>query len=544
MLSPHLPFQRSLSRRDFLRLSAAGTAALAMGNPALLATPPQLRPNIVLILADDLGFADLGCYGSEIQTPHLDALAQRGAKFSQAYTCPRCCPSRAALLTGLPPHLAGMGFMVSHASPPQSNPTAYQGFLRSDRLTLAEALRKQGYRTCLSGKWHVGEHRPNWPCDRGFDHSWGLLGGACCYFDPLGNRAQARVRRLFQNDRLIESLPLDPEFYFTDAIVDHALEQIAPHPHDDRPFFLYLSFTAPHWPLHARREDIEIYRHRYRHGWDALRRERHQRQIELGLIDPACGLAPREDEVGPWHAETAPAEMAHKMSVYAAQIHRMDQQIGRLTASLQQQGRLEDTLFVFLSDNGGDRSHPPVVDDRYRIYDPTTLGGPQSYTSYGPGWAQASNTPFRRYKRFAHEGGIATPLILAGPGFDATPGWRADATSLLDIVPTCLTAAGAPSAPAPAAWTTRALQTTGRHDDFRFGWEHMGNRAYRWGDYKLVGGHNEPWELYNLAADRIESHDLAPHEPQRLQHMVAAYEAWAGTNEVLDWPVDLEGEFG
>jgi len=533
-----------LSRRDFLRLSATGSAALALGTPALLGHPTRPRPNIVLILADDLGFSDLGCYGSEIHTPHLDALARRGAKFSQAYTCPRCCPSRAALLTGLPPHLAGMGFMVSHASPPEANPIAYQGFLRSDRPTLAETLRQQGYRTCLSGKWHVGEHRPHWPCDRGFEHSWGLLGGASCFFDPLGNRAQARVRRLFQNDRLIEALPRDPEFYFTDAVVDHGIEQIAPRHDDDRPVFLYLSFTAPHWPLHARREDIALYRHRYRHGWDALRRERHQRQIELGLIDPAGDLAPRENDVPAWSDETAREEMAHKMAVYAAQVHRMDQQIGRVVHTLQKQGRFEDTLFVFLSDNGGDRSHPPVVDDRYRIYDPATLGGPQSYTSYGPGWAQASNTPFRRFKRFAHEGGIATPLIVAGPGFGPTPGWRHDAATLLDIFPTCLAAAGATPSRRHEPWTARKLQNQADPGSFCFGWEHMGNRAYRHGDLKLVGGHEEPWQLYDLAADRTESHDLAPHQPQRLRQMVDAYEAWATATEVLDWPVALRGDFG
>jgi arylsulfatase A-like enzyme len=544
MLPPPLPFQRSLSRRDFLRLSAAGTAALAMGNPSLLAVPPHPRPNIVLILADDLGFADLGCYGSEISTPHLDSLALRGAKFSQAYTCPRCCPSRAALLTGLPPHLAGMGFMVSHASPPEPNPIAYQGFLRTDRPTLAEALREQGYRTCLSGKWHVGEHRPHWPCDRGFDQSWGLLGGACCYFDPLGNRAQARARRLFHHDRLIESLPPDPDFYFTDAIVDHALEQITPRPNDDRPFFLYLSFTAPHWPLQARAEDIRFYRERYRAGWDALRQERHHRQIELGLIDSSGGLAPREPEVPSWAHETAPEEMAHKMAVYAAQVHRMDHQIGRLMNTLRHQGRFENTLFVFLSDNGGDRSHPPVVNDRYRTYDPTSLGGPQSYTSYGPGWAQASNTPFRRYKRFAHEGGIATPLIVSGPGFTPTSGWRRDAATVVDIFPTCLSAAGAPPPPHRELWTARALQHPADHAAFRFGWEHMGNRAYRWGDFKLVGGHEEPWELYDLAPDRVELHNLAPDQPGRLRQMVDAYQSWATTNGVLAWPVDLRGDFG
>lgn len=529
------------SRRDFLRVSAAGAAACWARAKLEAGAALPARPNIVWIVADDLGYADLGCYGSEIHTPNLDRLAATGTRFAQAYSFPRCCPSRAALLTGALPHEAGLGFMVAHEEKPGANPTAYQGYLRTDVPTVAERLRTAGYRTCLAGKWHVGEHRPHWPCDRGFEESVGLVGGACSYFDPSGSRAQPRIRRFFRNDREIVIRP-DRDFYFTDEIAREAAAQLERTRHDPQPFFQYVAFTAPHWPLHARVEDIALYRDRYRAGWDELRAQRHRRQVELGLVDPAWGLAPRDAVVPPWSAVPNPEELAHKMAVYAAQVHRLDQQIGRVLEALDRTGRRDETLVVFVSDNGGDPSLPPVVEARLQEYDPTTLGGPRSYTGYGPGWGQVSNTPFRRYKRFAHEGGIAVPLILHGPGFRGGRDWRREPVTLLDLAPTVLSAARSPDG-AKVASRGRSLAAAGRAA-FAGGWEHMGHRAYREDNYKIVAGDGEPWELYDLGTDRCELRNLAAREPHRLAALTAAYDRWAKSAGVLPWPVTLQGNFG
>lgn len=529
-----------MSRRRFLG-SAAGGAAWCAASRARAAAPDS-RPGIIVIAADDLGFADLGCYGSEIHTPNLDRLAAGGARFSTGYSFPRCCPSRAALLTGRTPHEAGLGFMVSHDSPPLPNPVAYQGFLRTGVPTLAERLRSVGYRTCLSGKWHVGEHRPNWPCDRGFESSFGLLGGAASYFDPSGSRAQPRQRRLFRDGRLI-TIGGGEGFYFTDEIGGSAAAQIDACASDPRPLFLYAAFTAPHWPLHARPDDIRLYRDRYRSGWDEVRAERHRHQLELGLADPAWGLAPRDPAVPAWRDVPNPGEMAHKMAVYAAQVHRLDHQVGRLLDALEQSGRAGNTVVIFISDNGGDPSRPPVVDPALQRYDGNTFGGALSYDGVGPGWAQVSNTPFRRHKRFAHEGGIAVPFLARGPGF--TPGkWRREPVTLLDIVPTCLGAAGV-SLGRGESLPGRDLRVYGPGAaDFVCGWEHMGNRAYRQGDHKLVAADGGPWELFHVGRDRAEARDLAATEPGRLAAMIRAYDAWAQRVGVLPWPVTLQGGFG
>uniref|UniRef100_UPI00404A6D09 arylsulfatase n=1 Tax=Cephaloticoccus sp. TaxID=1985742 RepID=UPI00404A6D09 len=527
------------SRRDFLGLLAAGSlSVLARAQVAPLST--RSRTNVLMIVADDMGFADLGCYGSEIHTPNLDRLAHGGMRYAQAYSFARCCPSRAALLTGLPPQRAGLGFMVSHDDPPLANPVGYQGFIRGDVPIVAEVLRQAGYRTGLSGKWHVGEHRPHWPCDRGFDESWGLIGGACSYFDPSGNRAQRRHRQLFHNDRQLTVNPVDG-FYFTDEIARHAITQIREATSMDRPFFHYIGFTAPHWPLHARPEDIALYRGRYRAGWDEVRLERHQRQIDLGLVNAEWGLAPRDISVTAWHDLSNPEEMAHKMAVYAAQIHRLDHQVGRILDALEATGQRENTLVLFVSDNGGDASLPPVVDPSYHLYDAATLGGPRSYTGYGPGWGQVSNTPFRRYKRYAHEGGVAVPMIVNGPGLTTVGDWCRMPVTFLDIVPTVLAAAGVtcPGLPGRNLADAQAMAAP-----FVHGWEHMGHHAYRVGDQKLVAADGEPWELYDLASDRCELRDLAGDRPDELAALTAQYDDWARSNAVLPWPVALNGSFG
>jgi len=342
-----------LSRRGFLKQAAATVVGTGLGwqmLPALAAsgTASAPRPNFLIILADDLGFSDIGCYGSEIRTPNLDRLATEGIRFTQAYSAARCCPSRAALLTGLNPHQAGMGGMVS--KPDESEPPGpYQGYLNDRCVTLAEALRPAGYRAYMSGKWHVGEAPEHWPRRRGFDRYYGLISGASSYFEILDEGEDTRVMAL-------DDAPTKPEgdhFYMTDAFTDYAVRYIEEHDAEQGPFLLYLAYTAPHWPLHALPEDIAKYRGQYRKGWDQLRAERYTRMREMGIIRSEWALSPRDPEVPAWEDVADKDDMDLRMAVYAAMIDRMDQGIGRVLEALRKRGLDRDTLVLFLSDNGG-----------------------------------------------------------------------------------------------------------------------------------------------------------------------------------------------
>ena len=484
------------------------------------------RPNVVVIMADDLGFSDIGCYGSEIATPHLDRLAADGLRFTQFYNAGRCCPTRAALLTGLYSHQAGVGHMVQDRGLP-----GYQGYLNDRCVTVAEALRPAGYATFLAGKWHVGEDRPHWPCDRGFDRSYALVSGGTNYFrlDP--------GRKLARDDQLIEP---DDGWYVTDAISDHAATFIAEHDPQQGPFFLYVAYTAPHWPLHALPEDIARYRERYREGWDALRRERRQQMIELGLIDAQWPLAPRDRAAPAWE-ELSPADQdayALKMAVYAAQIDRMDQGIGRIVDQLRQRGVEEETLIMFLADNGGcaediDRGAPGVPP-----------GEADSFLSYGLPWANASNTPFRRFKHFVHEGGIASPLIVRWPGVVPPGAIAHEPAHVIDVMATCLDVSGAEYPTIRNGQPIPPLEGKSLRPNFAEGprvghdaiyWEHEGNRAVRQGDWKLVSRFPGDWELYDLRTDRTELNDLAEQHPEKVAELKALYEAWAARCGVLPW---------
>ena len=486
------------------------------------------RPNIVVILVDDMGFSDLGCYGSEIRTPHLDAMAERGVKFSQFYITPRCCPSRAALLTGLQPHQAGIGHMVR-----DWGVAGYRGFLNERCVTLAEALRLAGYRTLMSGKWHVGEQRPHWPCDRGFDRYVGLISGASNYWQLSEGRQMA-----------IDDQPFTPEpdgFYLTDFIADQAVAMVEQHGGGSQPFFLYTAFTAPHWPLHAWPEDIERYRGRYREGWDAVRDERLARQLELGLIAERWPLSPRDPKAPPWDEVDDRERRDLMMAVYAAQIDRMDQGVGRILAKLRERGIEDDTLVMFMADNGGcaeevDRGEPGVPP-----------GPRESYLSYGLPWANASNTPFRLYKHWVHEGGIATPFIAQWPARIAAGQLTHQLGHVTDVMATCLDAAGADYPTDLAGQAIQPLEgrsllplfdgTERDPGDVLF-WEHEGNRAVRRGRWKLVSKHPGGWELYDMAADRTELDDLSDRHADVAADLAARYEAWAPPRNVLPWPVE------
>jgi len=518
-------------------------------------TKAARRPNIVLIMVDDMGYSDIGCFGSEIRTPNLNRIAENGVRFTQFYNCARCCPTRASLLTGLYPHQAGVGHMVNNLGP-----RAYQGYLRDDCVTIAEVLGQSGYRTLMSGKWHVGGYysvrSEEWhpgtpdaprPVDRGFDEHYGTLCGAGSYYRP---------HTLIHNETLIEVT--DENFYLTDAISDRAVEMIQRHGHGERPFFLYVSYTAPHWPLHALPEDIERYRGTYAKGWDALRTARHEELIGLGILDERWTISPRDEQAPPWADVQAKDWEDARMAVYAAQVDRMDQGVGRIMDALRRQGIEEHTLVLFLSDNGGCaellREDGPrgsvlghTVDGRVVKLGnrpDVTPGDADTFMSYGLPWANASNTPFRLYKHWVHEGGIATPLLVQWPA--AFGGGRVVHTPghVIDIMATCLEAAGAaypealdgrPVTPLEGVSLLPACHGDDLDEERALFWEHEGNRAVRMGRWKLVSKYPGPWELYDMVEDRTELHDLAAKHRPQTERMIAAYNGWAERCEVLPW---------
>jgi len=502
----------------FARCSVLAVIALAISGASAGGETISKRPNIVIIMADDMGFSDIGCYGSEIATPNLDRLAAGGLRFTQFYNGARCCPTRASLLTGLYAHQAGVGHMVGKGATP-----AYQGYLNDRCVTIAEALKQGGYRTLMAGKWHVGEERPHWPCDRGFDEYFGLISGASNYFSIDPGRKFARGNEQIN--------PANNRFYMTDAFTDAAVKFVDEHGRQPAPFFLYLAFTSPHWPLHAWPEDIAKYRGKYKIGWDALREQRYKRQIELGIVDARWPLSPRDPEAPAWSDAANQDDLDLRMAVYAAQIDRMDQNIGRVLAKISEVGAEKNTLVMFLADNGGcaeavDRGKKGVP-----------AGGKDSFFSYGLPWANASNTPFRLYKHWVHEGGISTPLIAYWPAVIEERGTiTREVGHLIDLMATSLDAAGVEY---PATHNGKAitpLEGKSLVPIFRTGtraghealfWEHEGNRAIREGKWKLVSRKPGGWELYDIEADRTELNNLAEKEPERVRAMAAKYQAWA-----------------
>ena len=530
-----------------LAASLFGTASTPAAESPRAAT--GTRPNIILILADDMGYSDVGCFGGEIATPNIDRLAAEGRRSTQFYNSARCCPTRASLLTGLYPHQAGIGHMMGTRGLP-----GYQGQLNDQCVTLAEALKANGYRTAMAGKWHVCRatvRKPMvnhastqpfwtdnsaWPRQRGFESFYGTIIGVGDFFDPF------TLTR--DNDPIYDAPP--PGFYYTDAITDEAVKQVrAGGGAGDKPLFLYVGYTAPHWPLHAREEDIAKYADTYKVGWDRIRKTRRKKMIELGLIDESMKLPPREPNVKAWDEAPHHDWEARRMAVYAAQIDRMDQGIGRMLAALDETKQADNTLLVFLSDNGGCAEDvqpdwfdiPTKTRDGRNIAvgnDPSvTPGGQETFLSYGPSWAMASNTPLRRYKHYVHEGGITTPFVMRWPGkveaksLDRTP------RHVIDIMPTFLAAAGGtypPDKPQPEG--VDLLQSPG---DRVLGFEHEGNRAIRRGDLKLVAEHGKPWELYDLSIDRNETNNLAAGEPDVVRDLSAAYDNWAKRVNVLPW---------
>jgi arylsulfatase A-like enzyme len=507
-------------------------------------------PNIMIILNDDMGFSDIGCYGGEIETPNLDRLAANGLRYSQFYNTARCSPSRASLLTGLHPHQTGIGILTY-----SNGPEGYAGNLNKSCVTVAEVLKQKHYKTYLSGKWHIASNltRPTdaWPLQRGFDYFFGTIIGAGSFYNP-----NTLTRG---NDNIEHEAESDPSFFYTDAISDQAVAYIRQHKqaHPETPFFQYVAYTAPHWPLHAHEEDIAKYKGRFDGGWDKLREQRLQRLVDDGIIHPNWQLTDRDPTQPPW-TEAKNREWALRcMEVYAAQIDRMDQGIGRIVAALEETGQLENTLIIFLSDNGACAEDIPEgvtareLVDQLMIAkaatrkgepvrfgnDPSIMpGGEDTYQSYGTAWANLSNTPFRLYKHWVHEGGIATPFIVHWPrGIKERGGLRHNPGQLPDIMATIVDVTGATY---PAVYEGHnilpcegeslvpsfASAYGGRSPLF---WEHEGNAAVRIGKWKLVRKYPGPWELYDMESDRTEMHDLAARHPERVRHMIEQYHLWA-----------------
>lgn len=494
-----------------------------MGAAAAPLLPAQpRRPNFIVILADDLGFSDIGPYGGEIATPNLDRLSRQGVRFTQFYNCARCCPTRASLLTGMDNHQAGVGHMIQDRGVP-----SYQGYLNDHCRTIAEVLKPAGYSTLMSGKWHVGENKPHWPLDRGFDRYFGLISGASNYFRLDPGRKMALDAEPY--------VPSGDGFYMTDAFTDHAVKMIGEASARQNPFFLYLAYTAPHWPLHALPEDIEKYRGQYMKGWDQLRAERHERQRGSGLVDRRWRLSPRDSGVPAWSELSSQQrqEWDLRMAVYAAQVDRMDRGIGRVLDASEKAGRLEDTIVWFVADNGGCAEENIGGEKAARNPVP---GGADSFTSYRRPWANASNTPFRYWKQLTHEGGISSPSIvrwgsrLKGNTFNRTAG------HVMDILPTLADAAGVRP---PSSVEGRSLLKafTGGSAPARHitGWEHQGHRALRHDEWKIVSRFGSPWELYRMDEDRTELNDLASKDAARVQSMDKLYREWADRCGVVDW---------
>jgi arylsulfatase len=510
-----------VTRREFLA-GAAGAASLYGA--------ASQRPNVLIIMADDMGFSDIGCYGGEIRTPNIDGLAKRGVRFTSFYNASRCCPTRACLLTGLENHQAGVGNMVADQGYP-----AYRGYLNESCVTLAEAIRPAGYRAYMSGKWHVGEDRPHWPTDRGFDRYFGLISGASNYFRPDPERQMALDDKPYKPD--------SDKFYMTDAFTDWSVRYIDEHAkqHKQQPFLLYLAYTAPHWPLHAWPEDIAKYRGKYRQGWDVLREERHKRQLEMGLVDAKWGLSPRGEGIPAWDSlsDEQKDDFDLRMSVYAAQIDRMDQGIGRVLDALKRTGQYDNTVILFLADNGG------CHEERIRHEKPLPPGPVDSFTSYGRPWANASNTPFRMYKHWVHEGGISSPLILHWPAaMRSGGGYDRDPAHVTDLMATALDAAGATypknykqHAIAPTEGRSLLPAAYGRKRQLRdtLYWEHEGARAIRQGKWKLVSQHLAPWSLHDMETDRCELHDVSQEHPDEVAKLTKLWDAWAARCGVIPY---------
>ena len=557
------------------------TTVLALTLAAAVSAAPHAvsaadeRPNIILIMSDDMGYSDIGCYGGEIHTPNLDRLAGDGLRFTQFYNTARCCPTRATLLTGLYAHQAGVGHMMGNYGLPQ-----YQGELNRKCVTIAEVLKPAGYRTYISGKWHVTPYKANeianpnisnWPLQRGFDQFYGTIHGAGSFFDPSS---------LTRNNRYITP-DNDPDYkpetyYYTDAISDNAVRYIEDHKReaDGQPFFMYVSYTAAHWPMHALPRDIAKYEGKYDGGYTPSRKARIKKLKSLGLLPDAWDVVP---QVGNWENVKLKEWEAACMEVYAAMVDNMDQGIGRIVKALQDADQFDNTLVMYFQDNGGcaetfgrgklvgplkrpakptlppmgkddlqTQMVPPKSRDGYplRRGDGVMPGPAETEVGYGRNWANVSNTPFREYKHWVHEGGISTPLVAHWPkGIKGKNRWFRTPSHLIDLMATCVdlgkasypkTKNGEEIIPMEGISLRPAFEGTALKRGKPIYFEHEGNRAVRDGKWKLVAkGVRGAWELYDMEKDRTEMHNLATKQPGITARMAAQYKQWAEERGVV-----------
>lgn len=497
-------------------------------------------------MADDLGYSDLGSYGGEINTPNLDKLATDGIRFTQFYNSARCCPSRASLLTGLHPHQAGIGLMDEDLETP-----GYRGTLRDDSVTIAEVLRENNYRTYISGKWHVGKRNP---IERGFDEFYGLLGGFTSFWDETNySRLPAdRPKRTYN----------EGEFYATDAITDYAVDFLEDSRKREQPYFLYLAYNAPHFPLQAYPEDIEKYERIYEKGWDKIREERLERMKTLNIVDEDTELPPRSEYwnrdrditgVNPAWESLDPdrqKDLVKRMAIYAAMVDRMDQNIGRVIENLRENDELDNTLILFCSDNGACGEWDPYGFDNWKTTSNTLHRGPDlnqmgslgTDHSYGSGWANASSTPLQLYKHYGHEGGISTPLIAHWPDqvkrtgeIDHRPGHFVDfMKTFVDITGSKYpnNYKGNEITPMEGESLIPGLLDE-NYEERTLCFEHEQHRAIRHGDWKLSKVREKDWELYNIRVDRTELHNLKDEYPELLEELKREWYEWAERTNVF-----------
>lgn len=505
------------------------------------------RPNIILILSDDMGYSDIGSFGGDIDTPNLDALAKNGLRLTQFYNGARCCPTRASLMTGCYPHQTGIGYMTNtpkNETAHDLNVPEYRGFLNRNTVTIAEVLKEAGYATFMTGKWHLGDvNESQWPLQRGFDKFYGILSGASNYFKPEYPRGIT-----YMNDTISIT---DKNFYTTDAFTDYAIKFIEEEEHqkEEKPFFLYLAYNAPHWPLHAPQELIDKYQGRYMEGWGKLREDRYTKMKSMGLIDDDWELTDQDSRDWDALSQDKKEEMDLRRAIYSAMVDRMDQNIGRIIDHLKEQGTLENTLIIFLNDNGACAEFSELGNGPAKFLG--TKDGP-NVLSYGRAWANGSNTPYREYKHWVHEGGISTPFIVHWPAAIPKSNNGKLVTQygfLPDLMATFLDVS---KAQYPEVFQENKIKNhSGKslvplfkgtdqpiHTEPIF-WEHEGNKAVRLGKYKLVSKWDKNketnWELYDMEKDRTEVHDLSSKMPGKTKELASLYNSWAENIHVLPY---------
>lgn len=562
-----------MGKYSFIGISSITITLSPCITSCLLQEKEDSRPNIVLIMADDLGFSDLECYGGEINSPNLSRMAREGLRYTQFYNAGRSCPTRASLLTGLTPHQAGIGHMTYSLGY-----QAYQGDLHKNTVTLAEALKNCGYQTGMSGKWHVTSNIEadkdisNFPLQRGFDRFYGTIAGYGSFFDPIS---------LYEGNTPAKA---EGDYYYTEAITDYAVSCINDFSKKENPFFMYIAYTAPHYPIHAREEYIQKYKGKFHEGWDSLRVKRIEKMKALGIMPDTAILSERDEQSYPWEDEKNKAWQEHRMEVYAAMVEQMDDGIGKVLNALEKNGTLDNTLVIFLSDNGasseghmynkvertgaewksklipkynkkGEKVKPGDFPNR-------ELGNDTTFGSYGAQWANMSVTPFRRYKSWMHEGGIRTPMIAYWKGKIIDCGaLRNGVYNIADFMPTFLELAEGEYPSEIRGVTTQKPEGISLVESFtkdvqmtrNLYWEHEGNKAIRSGKWKLVSEFpgswksmrsypkNGKWELYDMNKDPVELNDLSEKYPEIVDSLASEWNKWAERTGVKDWSLIGEG---